>query len=235
LNAQKETARLASENQDLKHAVKDIAKKVTDVKSQIRGNIAKKLAALFQKANIAAKVDPATGNVTLDLGKNFLFQKNSAKLSQGAKEQLKKIIPIYSDVLLSDPKFSEQISSFNIEGHASPLWNNAYIAPDDLNPRAYGFNMGISSRRATSISSFLFGKVIGDYKHKTTLKNKTMAVGYGHTNPIQFFGDKKRSIASQNQCFPFDCALSQRVELSFTLRDDDESLKKLLNISLEVP
>jgi predicted nucleic acid-binding Zn-ribbon protein len=233
--AQKEKERLARENGDLKHAVKDIAKKVTDVKSQIRGNIAKKLAGLFQKANIAAKVDPATGNVTLDLGKNFLFQKNSAKLSNGAKEQLKKIIPIYSDVLLSDAKISDQISSFNIEGHASPLWNNAYVAPDALNPKAYSFNMGISSRRATSISTFLFGKTIGDYQHKTILKNKTRAVGYGHTKPIEFFGNKKRSIASQNQCFPFDCALSQRVELSFTLKDDDESLKKLLNISLEVP
>jgi len=230
-----EKERFARENNDLKNAVKDIAKKVTDVKSQIRGNIAKKLAGLFQKANIGAKVDPATGNVTLDLGKNFLFQKNSAKLSLGAKEQLKKIIPIYSEVLLSDDKISDQISSFNIEGHASPLWNNAYVAPDALNPKAYSFNLGISSRRATSISTFLFGKTIGDYKHKTTLKNKTRAVGYGHTKPIEFFGDKKRSIASQNQCYPYDCALSQRVELSFTLKDDDESLKKLLNISLEVP
>jgi chromosome segregation ATPase len=228
-------AAMAKENEALKSAVKDIAQKISGVKNQIRGNIAKKLAETFKKANIAARVDPKTGNVTLDLGKNFLFKVNSDKLSQGAKLQLNKIIPLYSEVLFADQNISEQIASFNIEGHASPVWGKRYISPNEFNPKAHSYNIDLSGRRASSIISYVFGNKVGEYKFKNELKQKTRAIGYGYTQPVKFSGDKKRSIASQNICYPFDCALSQRVELSFTLKDDDESIKKLLNINVEVP
>jgi chromosome segregation ATPase len=226
---------MLKENDSLKSAVKDIAQKISGVKNQIRGNIAKKLAETFKKANIAARVDPKTGNVTLDLGKNFLFKVNSDKLSHGAKLQLNKIIPLYSEVLFADKNISDQIASFNIEGHASPVWGKRFISPNEFNPKAHSYNIELSGRRASSIISYIFGKKVGSYNFKNELKQKTRAIGYGYTQPVKFNGDQKRSIASQNICYPFDCALSQRVELSFTLKDDDESIKKLLNINVEVP
>ena len=166
--------------------------------------------------------------------KNFLFRKNSYRISRKAKKQLKKIIPIYADVLFSDSKVREQIASFNIEGHASPIYKGKYLKPNRINTIAYSYNMLLSGQRAASISSYMFGKKIGRYKYKIDLKTKTRSVGYGYTQPIKFKGSEKRSIASDNACYPYDCGLSQRVELSFTLKDDNESLDKLFNIATEV-
>jgi outer membrane protein OmpA-like peptidoglycan-associated protein len=223
-----------NKNKDLKDAVKNIGRKIASLKRDLRSNIADKLAKMFKDNNVRAKVDPVTGNVTLDLGKNFLFRKNSYRISRGAKKQLKKIIPIYAEVLFSDGKVSDQIASFNIEGHASPVYRGKYLKPNKINTKAYSYNMLLSGQRAASISSFMFGRKIGSYKYKVDLKTKTRAVGYGYTQPVKFKGSKKRSIASKNICYPYDCGLSQRVELSFTLKDDNKSLDKLFNIATEV-
>lgn len=229
-----EQKQVLNNNKSLKDTVKNIGRKIASLKSDLRSNIAKKLADKFKRSNVSAHVDPVTGNVTLDLGKNFLFEKNSYKISLKAKEQLKKIIPLYADVLFSEGKVSDQISSFNIEGHASPSYRGKFIDPEKINTKAYSYNMLLSGQRAAAISSFMFGPKIGEYQHKVELKKKTRSVGYGYTMPIKYMGTKDRSIASNNYCYPYDCSLSQRVELSFTLRDDNESLEKLFDIASEV-
>jgi hypothetical protein len=223
------------QNKSLRDAVTNIGRKIASLKGDLRSSIAQKLANHFRGANILAKVDPITGNVTLDLGKNFLFRKNSHKIGRGAIKQLKKIIPIYGSVLFSDKKISQQISSFNIEGHASPIYKGKFLKQAKINATAYSYNMLLSGQRASSISSYMFSNRIGDYKYKLDLKKKTRAVGYGYTKPVIYNGSKKRSIAAENICYPFDCGLSQRVELSFTLKDDNDSLDKLFDITKDMP
>lgn len=216
---------------DVKNTVKNVGRKIASMKNKLRSNIANALAQKFKNANISAKVDPVTGNVTLDLGKNFLFSKNSSRLSRGAKKQLKTIVPIYAEVLFSDKKIARQISSFNIEGHASPLWRQKYVSPKKINSRAYSYNMLLSGERAAAISSYIFSRKMGKYAYRVSLKNKTRAIGFGYSQPVKYKWSKKRSIASKNKCWPYDCGLSQRVELSFTLKDDNDSLNKLFDMT----
>ena len=75
--------------------------------------------AKFKENGLKAKVDLKTGEVVLLSGEGFNFEKGSARLSKEAKNILRKIIPIYAEVLLGDDNVYKQISSINMEGHSS--------------------------------------------------------------------------------------------------------------------
>ena len=234
---QKELKALDSKNQDLKDTLRDFAEKVVDVKDKLRNNIAKDLAREFKNANINVHVDEKTGSVVLLMNENFRFETNSYKLNLAAKKTLKKIIPIYSQVLFGNKDIRDNIQGFNVVGHASPSYQGTYVEPLSDNNKAYAYNMRLSAQRASSITNFIFGKYVGDYSYKKMLKNYTNATGRGFTQPIlkqKQIGRSLASVKSKGECGPFDCYASQRVELSFTLKDDIDSLNNIINMAKDV-
>jgi chromosome segregation ATPase len=228
--------KLQSSNRNLKDSLNNFAEKVAGVKGKLRTNIANDLASEFKKANIDVFVDNKTGNVVLLMNKNFRFKKNSFLLNKAAKNTLKTIVPIYSKVLFGNKKIRDKIQGFNVVGHASPSFKGTYVEPLADNNAAYAYNMRLSAQRAASITNFIFGKRIGNYTFKRKLKGYTKAIGQGFTKPIHSSKIKiNRSLASNgSNCGPYNCHASQRVELSFTLKDDVKSLNNLINMAKEV-
>ena len=239
--------RLKNQNNKIKDKINILAQKVQGEKKKLRANIAQKLTDKFRGANIDASVDPKTGTVTLLMDNNLLFETNSSKLNEFAKNKLSKIIPLYSEVLFEDQNIKTKISSFNVEGHSSPSFNQSYVDPSEKNTVAYEYNLNLSARRATSITSYIFGNQIGDFNHKIYMRSISKSIGHGYMNPIirqaekseqEDFSSAYRSLASissaeeESTCGPYDCELSQRVELSFTLKDDPKVLESLLNMNV---
>jgi len=235
---QKEINALKEKNNYLKNTLQDFAQKVVDVKDKLRNNIAKRLAKEFKKADINVHVDEKTGNVVLLMNENFRFAKNSHKLNASARNTLKKIIPIYSEVLFGNEQVKESIQSFNVVGHASPNHQGRYVEPLAHNNVAYSYNMRLSAQRAASVANYIFGSKIGSYHYKRFLKSFTSAIGQGYTKPVKALQKLQngRGLASvkESNCGPYDCYASQRVELSFTLKDDVESLNKIINMAKSV-
>jgi len=225
--------KLNNKDDNLKDSLNNFAKKVTSVKGKLRSNIASDLARAFQKANLNVQVDNKTGNVVLLMDKNFRFKKNSYSLNTSAKKTLKEIVPIYAKVLFNNSHIKDKISSFNVVGHASPSYKGEYVTPLS-NGGAYSYNMRLSAQRASSITNYVFSSSIGDYKYKQNLKKYTRAIGQSFTKPIKKVAI--RSIASKQDtaCGPYNCHASQRVELSFTLKDDIESLNQLINMAKDI-
>ena len=235
---QKSLDELNDKNVFLKDTLRDFAQKVVDVKDKLRNNIAIRLAKEFRKANINVHVDEKTGNVVLLMNENFRFQKNSFKLNASARNTLRQIIPIYSEVLFGNEQVKQSIQAFNVVGHASPNYKGKYVEPLSHNNLAYSYNMRLSAQRAASITNFIFGKRMGKYHYKRFLKGYTSAIGRGYTEPVRKLKNLKNgrrpASTKSDKCGTFDCYASQRVELSFTLKDDVESLNKIINMAKSV-
>lgn len=222
---------LVETNQDLKESLNDFATKVANVKGKLRSSIASDLANAFKRAKLNVMVDKKTGNVVFLMDKNFRFKKNSAYLNKAARRTLKKVIPIYSKVLFGNKDIKDKVAGFNVVGHASPSHGGHYVAPLSQNSRAYSYNMRLSAQRAASVTNYIFGNKIGRYSYKKLLKDFTRAIGQGYTKPIKQLG---RKIASKGACGPSNCHASQRVELSFTLKDDVDSINKLIQMAKDI-
>ncbi|WP_198295338.1 OmpA family protein [Bacteriovorax sp. DB6_IX] len=245
--------RTIASKKDMLDQFRDVAKKIENQKKNLRANIAKNLARKFRENKIDAKVDPKTGNVTLLMDKNLLFETNSARLSKFAKAKLKQIIPVYSDVLFSDGQIKEKIESFNVEGHASPNFLSGPVDPFSSKPQAYNYNLNLSSRRALAITNYIYGHKLR-FPHKYYMRNVTKSIGYGFTRPVllsQRIDEEVEDIMNPKgilvadrapasipvplanpdlKCGKYSCSLSQRVELSFTLKDDPKTIEKILDL-----
>ena len=109
------------------------------------------------------EVDPQTGDVKI--GDRILFDEGSAELKPAGKQFLKRFIPIYSDVIFSDPMFENQITRVVIEGHTSSKGSEQA-------------NMELSLRRALSVSDYIFSQQL-NFKTKQQFKQKILASGRG--------------------------------------------------------
>ena len=66
------------------------------------------------------------------------------------------------------------------------------------------------------------------YPEKLDMRRITRSIGYGFTRPVK----QSRQIAQEESlCRSYNCSLSQRVELSFTLKDDPTALDKILRFN----
>jgi outer membrane protein OmpA-like peptidoglycan-associated protein len=217
-----------------------MAEKIQEEQNNLRANIAENLASRFRNSDISAQVDPKTGTVTLLMDQNLLFETNSARLSKLAKKQLAKIVPIYAEVLFEEKEIQDQIASFNVEGHASPTFSTGYVDPLESEPGPYNYNLNLSTRRATSITRFIFGNEISKFPYKKVMRKMTQTIGHGYNKPVLKSSDQGRHLASTIEaveipkmkgnidCKEYNCPLSQRVELSFTLKDDPEVIEKII-------
>ena len=214
---------------------RQLADTMSKLKDSVKNGVAVKLKEKFDQHNLNAKVDMKTGEVILLSGEGFNFEKGSTRISKEGKALLKKIIPVYSEVLLGDEKVYSQISLINMEGHSSPSFGGKYITPVENHPDAYSFNMRLSALRASSVASYLMSNEIGDYPHKKRMKSLLQSVGMAYMKPIPLDNINRLPASdSRNDCGPWDCYKSQRVQINFLLRDNMEEIKRIIDANGEI-
>jgi outer membrane protein OmpA-like peptidoglycan-associated protein len=174
------------------------------------------------KYNVQTEMDDKTGNITLKLDGTFLFKRNDSKLTDKAKKTLKKIIPIYTSEIFKAKKMRDNIDHVNVIGHASPRYKRKFINPADQNTKAYNYNLDLSTNRAKEIVKFILGQKFGEFPYKSNLRDKISVIGKSYSQPIKMSPNSK----SDPSCGIYNCSLSRRVEIKFTLKDDPRFYKK---------
>ncbi len=225
----KESDKLAQDLKKSKQSFQDLASTMASLQDSVKNDVTNRLVSKFKEHNLDAQVNKETGEVILLSGEGFNFQKGSSKLSDEAKNILKKVIPVYASVLFGDPKIVSQISTLNMEGHSSPSFGGKYVSPEDKNINAYSYNLRLSAMRAASVAEYLMGDEIGNYPYKVKMKSLLQAVGIGYMKPIEVPKNLLREPASEQDCGPWDCKKSQRVQINFLLKDNLEEIRKIID------
>lgn len=109
------------------------------------------------------RVDPETGDVSI--GDRILFDKNSAVLKPEGKQFLREFIPVYSDVIFSNPEFENQVVRVIIEGHTSS-------DGDELE------NLQLSLNRSLAVANYLFSDEF-KFENKDKFLQKILTSGRG--------------------------------------------------------
>ena len=187
----------------------------------MRSTIAKNLSKRFEAMGADVLTDKKTGSITLFIGEAFLFYHDSYKLKEKIKNKLKTIIPVYTEELFKDQTIRSNIASVNILGHASPYYYG-YIDPEKASYEAYEYNLTLSANRALEINKYIIGENIGKYKYKNIMRNKAKSSGVSFNTPILL--DKSKEKAN-NKCGAYSCRRSRRVEISFTLANENAAMK----------
>ncbi len=158
-------------------------KSLTGIKVKV---IAELKSALGNKINI----DKNSGS--LRLSSNILFDKGSAILKDGAKEELKSSFIEYVNTLISNSNISEHIDKIIIEGHTD-------------SDGGYLYNLGLSQKRAYAVMNYLLTL---DYIKKHNIQTKLVASGRSYLDPIKVNGIEDKDA-------------SRRIEIKFRLKNED--------------
>ena len=177
----------------------------------VKAQIVQQLSSALRKSGIDVSVDEQTGAIALP--SQMLFTTNSATLSDGGQKYLRRFLPVYLDVLLSD-EFRSYVSEIIIEGHTDS--NGTYL-----------HNLQLSQERALSVANYVLGDsfmsdTLGlNASAKKTLLGLVTASGRSFSAPVlDANGDEDQNA-------------SRRVEIKFRLKDDEtiaatEELLKLM-------
>lgn len=158
----------------------------------------------FSGTDLSVQVDPQTGAITFD--SSILFDVDKHKIKDEGKKFLKKFVPKYLKVLLSD-EFKEHVSEIIIEGHTDPAGT-------------YMHNLELSQARALEVAKFCLKEENGVVKKKQIKKLQKVITcnGKSFSDPI-YKGNGK----------DIDYAASRRVEFKFRLKDE-EMIEQMINI-----
>ncbi len=177
----------------------------------VKAQIVQQLSSALRKSGIDVSVDEQTGAIALP--SQMLFTTNSATLSDGGQKYLRRFLPVYLDVLLSD-EFRSYVAEIIIEGHTDS--NGTYL-----------HNLQLSQERALSVANYVLGDsfmsdTLGlNASAKKTLLGLVTASGRSFSAPVlDANGDEDQNA-------------SRRVEIKFRLKDDEtiaatEELLKLM-------
>lgn len=177
----------------------------------VKAQIVQQLSLALRKSGIDVSVDEQTGAIALP--SQMLFTTNSATLSNGGQKYLRRFLPVYLDVLLSD-EFRSYVAEIIIEGHTDS--NGTYL-----------HNLQLSQERALSVANYVLGDsfmsdTLGlNASAKKTLLGLVTASGRSFSAPVlDANGDEDQNA-------------SRRVEIKFRLKDDEtiaatEELLKLM-------
>ena len=177
----------------------------------VKAQIVQQLSAALRKNGIDVSVDEQTGAIALP--SQMLFSTNSAALSDGGRKYLRRFLPVYLDVLLSED-FRAYVAEIIIEGHTDS--NGTYL-----------HNLQLSQERALSVANYVLGDsfmsdTLGlNASAKKTLLGLVTASGRSFSAPVlDANGDEDQNA-------------SRRVEIKFRLKDDEtiaatEELLKLM-------
>jgi len=185
-------------------------------------NIMQKILANLKANGVDVEADLQRGVITLRMDDIFNFGNNSYQLNHSARAKLKKIIPIYAEALLGEKDSAEHIAGVTITGFASPRFRRVFVDPIATDYDAYNYNLNLSVKRAEQIAKYIFSNQIGDYNHKTPLREITSVSGKSYMDPVKI--DRQVTVET---CGPYDCARSRRVEINFILKDNSDLIEKM--------
>ena len=131
-------------------------------RSEPRRNVIEELMNTFRANNVKIDLDEKTGVITFK--ENILFPENSAQLSAAGKSTLKSFIPVYSNVIFSNPKYEKQITRVVIEGHTSSSGND-------------NANLQLSLLRSFAVAEYISSEM--KFETKSQLEEKILASGRG--------------------------------------------------------
>ena len=210
--------KLAGELAGLANQLKSTEGQLAQAKAELaaRKNIAKEIKAGFAKKGIKADIDMETGDVLLDFGESY-FESNSANLTTDMRAVLQKAMPVYSKSLFGNRTVSEQISSVEIIGFASPTYKGKVIDPNSsksFDREGLKYNMDLSYKRAKSIFNYVLENKEMDFDYRDALVPNLKVSGRSFLDLMK----QDRSIASvEDYCKKNDCKKSQRVIIRFSM------------------
>lgn len=210
--------RLAGELAGLAGQLRNTEGQLAAVKAELaaRKNIAKEIKKGFDKMGIKADIDLESGDVLLDFGESY-FESNSANLTQDMRSVLQKAMPVYSKSLFGNRSVSEQISSVEVIGFASPTYKGKVIDPHSNKPLdrdGLKYNMDLSYKRAKSIFNYILDNREMNFDYRDALVPNLKVSGRSFLDLMK----KDRSIASvEDYCRKNDCKKSQRVIIRFSM------------------
>jgi len=176
----------------------------------------------FKNAGLNARVDPKTGDVSIEFQPEY-FDSGQADLKPNMRKILEQTIPVYAKSLFQDAKVSKRLGSVEIIGFASPTFRGKEVDPKSLAPEdriAVNYNMDLSYRRAKTIFEHVFNPDRMQFEHQKVLLPLVKVSGRSYLGAAD--GSENRSTASVLQdkyCKTHDCRKNQIVIIKFNLKD----------------
>ena len=149
------SAQLAAQQGELADAQAQLESQQVQIEQLVgmRTRIITSLSDALRSSNISAKVDAATGSITLE--SDVLFATGEYDLTASGRKFIDRFLPVYLDVLFSD-EYKEYVSEIIIEGHTDSV--GGYLS-----------NLELSQQRALAVASYVLGDskaVSGDVKNQ---------------------------------------------------------------------
>jgi outer membrane protein OmpA-like peptidoglycan-associated protein len=158
---------------------------------ELKERIISELVDSFSKSNIMLDIDKETG--TMRFKEVDFFSSNSVYIKSSGKALLKRFVPIFASIVLSD-KYKDYIDQIAIEGHSSGEGD-------------YNYNLNLSHDRADSVATYITGGNFPEYIGKDDMYKYLSTVGRSNNEPVMLNGE-------------IDKQKSRRVEFKFRLKDD---------------
>jgi len=167
----------------------------------VRTKIIQELSQALAQANLAAKVDSATGDIVLE--STVFFESNSSTIKPEGQQLLSRFLPVYLGVLMRR-EYVDYVGEIIIEGHT-----------DDQG--AYMTNLKLSQNRALSVAEYCLS--ILNRSQSATFQQLLTAKGRSFSDLI------RNADGSVNR------TASRRVEFKFRLKDQEmiQEMNKILS------
>lgn len=167
----------------------------------VRTKIIQELSRALSEANLAAKVDPATGDIVLE--STVFFESNSSTIKEEGQRLLSRFLPVYLGVLMRK-EYVNYVGEIIIEGHT-----------DDQG--SYMTNLKLSQNRALSVAEYCLS--ILNRSQASTFQQLLTAKGRSFSDLIY------NADGSVNR------TASRRVEFKFRLKDQEmiQEMNKILS------
>lgn len=118
-------------------------------------------------------IDAQTGDISLE--DKILFNEGKAVLNLQGQKFLSEFIPLYSEIIFSNPEYEKQVIRIIIEGHTSSKGEEKA-------------NLELSFKRALAVNEYI---ATLDFPTKDKFKQKLLAGGRGEIDANQNFDDPK--------------------------------------------
>jgi outer membrane protein OmpA-like peptidoglycan-associated protein len=118
-------------------------------------------------------IDAQTGDISLE--DKILFDEGQAVLNLQGQKFLSEFIPLYSEIIFSNPEYEKQVIRIIIEGHTSSKGEEKA-------------NLELSFKRALAVNEYISTL---DFPTKEKFTKKLLAGGRGEIDAKQYFDDPK--------------------------------------------
>lgn len=188
---------------------------------EAKREVAKKISERFANAGVGAKVDPATGDITIQFDKEY-FDTGRADLKSNMKKILKESIPLYAKSLMEDQQIAKKLESVEIIGFASPTYQGKYVDPKTLELRdkaAVNYNLDLSYKRAKSIFNYMTDTSEIKYDYQKEILPLIKVTGRSFLAEGKKGKKPEGNFSNQEEfCKVYNCNEAQRVIIKFNLK-----------------